>query len=174
MEQEIRLRRTERSTVPPGAHQQAENLFTKQVKTSWQCGHLLAVPIVTMYVCMYTCTWHRALCTNQVLSPALIYKDGMGLGWCWSMCSVGYLMVLTRHCSPSLLPPLSLPPLLPPFPFPHLVPVPVQLALAQAQVQLCPLHCGGHHTPQVSVFGAVFNLPSQLRTGPHILFTDCV
>ena len=36
VESEIRLMRTERSTVPPGAHQQAENLFTKQVKTTWQ------------------------------------------------------------------------------------------------------------------------------------------
>ena len=34
VESEIRLMRTERSTVPPGAQQQAENLFTKQVKAT--------------------------------------------------------------------------------------------------------------------------------------------
>lgn len=134
---------------------------------------LLAVPIVAMYVCMYTCTWHKALCTNQVLSPALICKDGMGLGWCWSMCSEGYLMVLTRHRSPSLLPPISLPPPLPPalpLPPPSAWPCTARTGTGSSSTMPATLR-GSPHSSGEHIWSCAHLALS--TTGPRILFTDC-
>ena len=71
----------------------------------------------------------------------------MGLGWCWSMCSEGYLMVLTRHCSPSLLPPFSLPPPLPP-----------ALPLPPPSAWPCTARTGT---------GSSSTMPATLRGSPH-------